>query len=120
MRQGDEDIMWDGPVQPLVFDTDKAGRLYLLATVETREGRQTYSVPGHTSYVAFKYVDKHWSRITLDEFPQDLRPNLLASTWKLFIEQQEPSGAFIRLPAKQLLDARPTLPEHYKRLSQLK
>jgi hypothetical protein len=115
-----EAIAWNGTLQPLVFDTDKDAQPYLLATVETRRGRQDYSVAQSTRYVAFKYEDQKWIRIPLDAFPEKLRPNLLASTWELFIRQQEPSGAFVRISAKQNLDARATLPEHYKRLGHLK
>ena len=115
-----EVITWDGTLQPLVFDTDKDAQPYLLATVETRRGRQDYGVAENTRYVAFKYQDQKWIRIPLNAFPENLRPNLLASTWELFIRQQEPSGAFVRISAKQNLDARATLPEHYKRLGHLK
>ena len=94
--------------------------LSALRRAVTVRGQQNYGVSEGTWYVAFGYEAGDWVRVSLDKFPEDLRPNLLASTGELFITQQEPSGGLVRLNTKQQLDSRPTLPEHYKKLVNLR
>jgi len=115
-----EAILWEGSVQPLVLDIHKSGQPYLLATIQTYRGRENYGVSEGTWYVGFTHEAGKWVRISLNQFPRDLRPNLLASTGELFITQREPSGSLVRLNTKQQLDSRPTLPEYYKKLVNLK
>src|SRR6185436_5208469 len=73
-----EPIVWEGSVQPLVLDNDAKGQLYLLNTVQTSRSERDYDVPEGIWYVAFKFESGKWNRISLDQFPRELKPNLLA------------------------------------------
>jgi len=113
---GKEQMQWSGQLQPLVIDLGQDKEIYLLATVETYRGLREYGVPEGVYHVAFRQNDAVWERIPLNSFPTHLRPNLLASTYDVFIKRAAPSGSRVTVPAKRELDSRATLNERYKGL----
>jgi hypothetical protein len=109
-------VRWEGPAQPLVLDIDKAGQIYLLATMETFEGLRHYQVAEGTWYVGFRFDGETWMRVNLGEFPRGMSPNLLASTWELFIKEQQAAGSLVPLSLKQTIDTRGVVARHYRQL----
>ena len=110
------EVQWSGQLQPLILDFGPDQQVYMLTTVQTYRGRSEYEVPQGVDHVAFKWRDVEWKRILISEFPTQLRPNLLASTYLLFINKNEPSGSHVSITTKQMLDSRATLGEPYKGL----
>lgn len=113
---GNDDVQWSGQLQPLVLDFGPDKQTYMLLTVQTYRGRSEYEVPQGIDHVAFKKSEMGWVRIPLEDFPTTLKPNLLASTYLLFIDKNEPSGTRVTILAKRQLDSRATLGEPYKGL----
>lgn len=113
-------IRWEGAVQPLVLDQDGKGIIHLLCAVASYRGERTYGVPEGTWYVAFRFENGAWSRILLDQFPRGLKPNLLASIHRAFLNEQKQSGTLVDIALKTKLDSDRTLAEHYRTLINLK
>ena len=107
---------WDGAVSPLVLDVSSKGEWHLLGIVVAYRGRESYKLPVGKCYVAFKLRAGVWERVPFVDFPTSFQPNLLGDTFTLFIERQQPSGAFIDLEFKTKIDSSPTLPPKYRRL----
>lgn len=113
---GKEQMHWSGQLQPLVIDFGPDKEIYLLATVETYRGLREYDIPEGVYHVAFKQSDTAWERIPLNSFPIELHPNLLASTYDVFIKRAVPSGSRVTVPAKLEFDSRATINDRYKGL----
>lgn len=113
---GNDNVQWSGQLQPLILDLGLDQETYLLTTVQTYRGKQAYDVPEGVYHVAFKWKNAAWDRISLHDFPTSLRPNLLASTYLLFIDRGKPSGTRVTVSLKRELDSRATLGDPYKGL----
>ena len=109
-------VVWDGRLKPIAIDVAKDGVIYLVTVVATAQGAREYSVSDDVNHVAFKYAGPdHWERIPVESVPHEIRPNLLAMTHTLFIEQKYSTGKVIDLSLKQRIDSDPRLVEKYKR-----
>ena len=110
------EIAWDGRLKPLVLDiTADGGGVYLIAVVAEAAGRKEYSLPDGINHVAFKYsANNQWQRVPISTIPRELRPNLLASTQGLFIDQRS-TTKFVDLALKETVDSDPRLDSRYRK-----
>jgi hypothetical protein len=113
-------VSWEGDLQPLILDLDEKGTIYLLGTVQGYKGRRAYGVVEGTRYVRFRFENGAWIRIPLDQFPRNLKPNLLASVHELFEDDKKPSVTQVDIALKTKLDSDRRLPELYRTLIDLK
>lgn len=109
------EIAWDARLKPLALDVTADGSIYLVAVIAEAAGRKEYSLPDGINHVAFKYSgNNQWQRVPISTVPREFRPNLLASTQGLFIEQ--PSTAkFVDLALKATVDSDPRLASRYRK-----
>lgn len=77
-----EEIVWqeDAASGPYVLDFVN-GTPYLAVSVDLLPSCRKYKFP-KINFVFFKYEEKTWKRITLEQFPKYLDTNLLLGDWK--------------------------------------
>jgi hypothetical protein len=112
--------VWKGTLIPLVLDVQSGNEFYLVGVIATGHGQFEWKVPAHEFYVVFQWINDGWHRIPFADLPRSVKPNLLASTYTLFIQQQERSGIHVDLTMKAKLDSRPTLDRRFKEILRLK
>lgn len=107
---------WEGALSPLILDVTSRGEWYLLGIAEASRGLKDYNLPESKRYVTFKLQGSMWQRVPFAEFPESFKPNLLASTDRLFEVDEAKNGVLVDLETKRRLDSRPTLGKEYKRI----
>ena len=108
-------VTWEGVLRPLAIDITKQGVAYLVATAATFRGRQAHGIPEGAYHVAFKQESPGiWERISIDSVPDEFHPNLLISTYRLFITEQYRSAKVIDLSMKASVDSDPRIDPVYK------
>ena len=108
-------VVWEGGLAALSIDMATNGDIYLVTTVQNRQGAREYSVGYDVDYVAFRYIGvNQWGRITMESVPHEMRPNLLVLSGKLFIKDQHPTSETIDLVLKQKVDSDPRIAQRYR------
>lgn len=99
---GAGELVWQTSLSPWLLDKSVDGFWYLVGKTMTLRGSKEYGIyvpiGGLRSpeFVAYRLVDHTWQRITVSEFPQDLKvPNLLVYSGAAF----DPKHAFYHGPS---------------------
>lgn len=98
-------VSWEGSLKPLVLDIQPDGSAYLVCRVATGAARTEWKIPDHEFYVPFHLKNENWQRIPLSELPTSVKPNLLGSSYTLFIDRETFSGVHVDLKLKKELDS---------------
>jgi hypothetical protein len=106
-------VFWEGTLKPLVLDIHE-GDIYLVGRVATGAGMNEWRVRRDQPYVVLKQSTEGWQRIPLTDLPKSVQPNLLGSTYTLFIDRNADSGTHVTLQFKRELDSRPDVPPEIK------
>jgi hypothetical protein len=108
-------ITWEGRLTPLALDIAADGQIYLVAVAAAAAGAKEYHLKPDEYHVAFEYESSRsqWKQIALGKVPQQLRPNLLADTWGLFIQQRS-TVDLVDLALKAKVDSDPRIVWFYK------
>jgi hypothetical protein len=113
---GHRKVSWEGTLTPLVLDILQDKAIYLVGTLGSGANRSEWNVPRHEFYVVLRLTDSGWERIQLAELPLSARPNLLGSTYTLFIERDGRSGMHVDLKLKSELDSAVQTSKYYKNI----
>jgi hypothetical protein len=104
---------WQGSLRPVVLD-ELHGIVYLVGVPANGRAREEWKLPPHELYAALRLRGDGWERISLEELPSSLQPNLFASSYALFITQDKSSGEHVNLELKRQLDSDPQLDRRYQ------
>jgi hypothetical protein len=109
-----KEVVWEGGLNPLALDVAKNGEIYLVATVETSQGRADYSL-SHGNHVAYQYgLDGQWIRIPVETVPHEMHPNLLIDDATLFIYHGHSTSEVLALALKEKLNTENAYDERYR------
>jgi hypothetical protein len=109
------EIAWEGRLTPLALDASADGSIYLVAVVAEAAGRKEYALPDGINHVAFRYSGNNkWQRVPISTVPSEFRPNFLASTHGLFIEQRSTTKS-VDLALKATVDSDPRIASRYRK-----
>lgn len=112
-------VAWEGSLKPLVLDIQPDSTVYLVCRVATGANRTEWKVPDHEFYVSFRLTPESWQRIPLADLPLSVQPNLLGSTYTLFIDRKTQSGIHIDISQKKVLDSDVRVSERVKSIVRL-
>lgn len=116
----DHQLSWEGNGQPLALDKAIDGSIYIVV-VPNWQLSQELSLAEGVNHVAFKYAGSNsWLLTPIDKLPSEMKPNLLASTYTLFIEQKLPNGQLIDVLTKMKVDADPAIGQIFRGWKEIK
>ena len=97
-----QEVSFAGSLSPLVLDV-VAGQAYLVCRATTARAVDEWKLKPNELYVVFLWKTNQWMRISIDELPHEVHPNLLPSGYQLFIKQGASSGVHVDLARKERL-----------------
>lgn len=98
-------VEWAGRgLSPFILDMLPDGRVYLVCSIKTAAGQDTWKVPDHEFFVSFRLQGERWERVPLSDLPPEIkRANLLTMIHTVFIHPStwDPPSKHIDLKRKQ-------------------
>jgi hypothetical protein len=112
-------VSWQGSLEPVVLDVHSGAIVYLVGVPANGRARHEWKLPRHELYAVLRLGTDGWERISIDQLPTSMQPNLFVSADELFLKKRKASGAHVDLKLKAELDSDSQIDKRYKTIIRL-
>jgi len=112
-------ISWRGSLHPVVLDVQAEGAVYLVGLPPNGRAMSEWRLPRHQLYVVLQLKGENWERISVEQLPESMQPNLFVSSYELFIRRGAPSRGHVDQKKKGDLDSNPQIDRRYRTIVRL-